>query len=142
MLYLGSLLHEDVKLVAYFKHWGFFGEFCTFIGNINDLQGSIVFLINGDARLQFGLLKYYIFREISQSVFSNPELEEGVEEVAAPQVFTTKYSLFLLQIHCNDIVLKDGKGYKPIQHPYDDYSKGIDLRSVIQNISLIFHVLS
>jgi len=58
-------------------------------------------------------------------VFSNPELEEGVEEVAAPQVFTTKYSLFLLQIHCN--VLKDGKGYKPIEQPYDHYSKGLDL---------------
>jgi hypothetical protein len=31
-------------------------EFGTFIGNIYELQGSIVFLINGDARFGFGLL--------------------------------------------------------------------------------------
>jgi len=43
--------------------------FTTFIRNIYDLQGSIIFLINGDARLGFGLLKYYIYRGKIQSVF-------------------------------------------------------------------------
>jgi hypothetical protein len=69
MLYLGSLLHVDVKTVAYLRYWLFFCEFYTFVGNINDLQGSIVFLINGDARLGYGLLKCDIFRGTSQSVF-------------------------------------------------------------------------
>jgi hypothetical protein len=46
-----------------------FCEFGTLIGNIYDLQDSINFLINGDARLWFGLLKCEIFRGKSQSVF-------------------------------------------------------------------------
>jgi hypothetical protein len=46
-----------------------FCEFGTFIGNIYDWQCSISFLINGDAKLGFGLLKCDIFRGKSQSVF-------------------------------------------------------------------------
>jgi hypothetical protein len=69
MLYLGSLLHLDAKTVAYLRYWLFVCEFCTFVGNIYDLQCSIVFLINGDARICFGLLKCDIFRGKIQSVF-------------------------------------------------------------------------
>jgi hypothetical protein len=61
MLYLGSLLHKDVRTVAYALVT--FCEFCTFIGNRYDLHGSIVFLIKGDARLRFGLLKIWRFRK-------------------------------------------------------------------------------
>jgi hypothetical protein len=68
MLYLGSVLHWEVKTVAYFKHWGLLLVRGTFIRNKYDLQGSIVFLINGDARLGSDLLKYGIFRGESQSV--------------------------------------------------------------------------
>jgi hypothetical protein len=58
MLYLGSLLHEDVKTVAYFKHIGDFCKFFTFNENIYDLRGSIVFFFNGQDRLGSELLKY------------------------------------------------------------------------------------
>jgi hypothetical protein len=46
-----------------------FDQFGTLIGNFYVLQCSIHFLINGDARLGFGLLKCDIFRGKSQSVF-------------------------------------------------------------------------
>jgi hypothetical protein len=60
MLYIGSLLHIDVQTVGYFLSIG------TLIGNFYVLQCSINFLINGDARLGFGLLKCDIFRGKSQ----------------------------------------------------------------------------
>jgi hypothetical protein len=64
--YLGSLLHVDVKRVAYLAT---FCESGTLIGNIiYDLQCSINFLINGDTRLGFGQLNCVIFRGKSQSV--------------------------------------------------------------------------
>jgi hypothetical protein len=70
LLYLGSLLHVYVKRVVYFDCKHDFCEIFTFIGNIYDLEGSIVFLINGDARLGFGLLKCDIFKGKSQKRIS------------------------------------------------------------------------
>jgi hypothetical protein len=45
-----------------------FCEFGTFMTNIDDLQVSIDFFLNGHARLCSGLLKYDIFRGKSHSV--------------------------------------------------------------------------
>ena len=53
------------KSCIFEMNWQFFCEFGTFIRNIYDLQYSIVFLIKGDARLGFGLLKCDIFRSTS-----------------------------------------------------------------------------
>ena len=66
MLYLGSLLHVDVKTVAYFKHWWLFVS--SALSSRIYIMTSIDFFFNGDARLGFGLLKNDIFRDKSQSV--------------------------------------------------------------------------
>jgi hypothetical protein len=53
MLYVGSLLHVNVKTVAYLYDWlVFLTKFCTFTGNIYDLQCLLNFLSTGIQKLQ------------------------------------------------------------------------------------------
>jgi len=57
-----------ITVIKSYMHFWNFCEFDTYVGIIDDLGVSIVFFLNGDARLGSGLLKYEILRSKSQSV--------------------------------------------------------------------------
>ena len=70
MLYLGKLLHVEIKKVAYLRYWLLFVSSALLLGILfKTCNVQYIFFFNADARIGFGLLKYYIFRGQIQTVF-------------------------------------------------------------------------